>query len=91
MNWRQLLSRLPINIVKNLNQEATREAQKSYETFIFRCWNCEITKNIEADGAYEAFQEIVKLGWAPEDISTIPHFIQYIYYCEKCYIAKVLG
>ena len=84
MNWRQVLSKLPINIVKNLNKEATREAQRCFSTFLFRCYQCEGYNQEESEGQLEACQQAIKKGWAPRNTSKHPNFVQLIWFCPKC-------
>lgn len=57
MTWRQLLNKLPISIVKNLNREATREAQKCYDIYLFRCFLCEGYAREQAPGQLEACRQ----------------------------------
>lgn len=84
MNWRQVLNRLPLNIVKNLNQEATREAQKDFDTYAFRCYYCEKYLHEEAPDQLSACRQAQIKGWRGINTSEHPNFIQLIWVCPPC-------
>ena len=88
MNWRQLLDRLPISIVKRLNIEATREAQRCYDTYLFRCFQCETYLREESVGQLEACIAAENKGWGAQNTSKHPNFIRLIWFCPKCKEAK---
>lgn len=83
MNWRQLLDRLPLRIVKNLNIAATEEAQRCYDTYRFRCYNCEKYLTVEADSWWGAQDIRIISNWEVVE-ENIPGVIKLYYFCPPC-------
>lgn len=85
MNWRQLLDKLPINLVRNLNREATREAQRQLSWYKLRCHLCESILDVSADSEYGAVHvALLYFGWAYTPQEVVPGFERWVYFCEEC-------
>lgn len=85
MNWKEVLGRLPLNILKNLNKSVVKEAQSCYYTVKVRCFRCEDYLTFESDQeGLQLVQQILNRGWAYREVELFPHFVKFEYFCPKC-------
>lgn len=85
MNWREVLDKLPLPIVRWFNHKVTESALQSYYTAVVRCHWCEAIESFWTDlEGMELVRLIKEKGWAPAQQEVVPGFVRFLYFCPDC-------